>query len=127
MNLEGAKFVENTSLGKSTVRVSVDSYGDTVKSPSVRSNLEGGGKISVGTTPVEVTFSGTTTMILITADIDNTGVLYVGKSNVTSSGSNSITYLQPGDALEISYDDSSNALYVVGSTSGQYFWKGALL
>lgn len=90
-------------------------------------NMEGGGKVSVGTTAVEATFAGETKVIIITADKDNTGTLYVGKSNVTSTGGNAITFLEVGDAISLNYDDSTNPLYVVGSASSQAFWKGALL
>lgn len=104
----------------------VDVEFDSESNP-VRSDVEGGGKVSVGLTPVEVTFSGSPYHVLLTADIDNSGLLFVGKSTVSSTGDNSLTFLQAGDALSLSYNDSSNPLYVVGSVAGQYFWKGALL
>jgi len=90
-------------------------------------DLEGGGKVIVGTTAVETTFSGKPKSIIITADKDNTGVLYVGKSNVASTGANSLTFLEASDSVEIDYDNTSNPIYVVAGTTSQYFWKGALL
>lgn len=90
-------------------------------------DMEGGGKVSVGTAAVEVTFIGKTKSIIITADKDNTGTLYVGKSDVDSSGNNAITFLQAGEVLEMDYEDEENGLYVVAGTASQNFWKGALL
>ena len=90
-------------------------------------DVEGGGKSSVGTTRVEATFTGETRSIIITADTANTGTLYVGKSDVTNTGVNAITFLSAGEHIVIDYEDSSNALYVVASASSQNFWKGSIL
>ena len=90
-------------------------------------NLEGGGKVSVGVTAIEATFTGETKAVIITADSDNTGKLFVGKSNVTNAGANAVTFLDAGDTLTLDYDDATNAIYVVSDTASQNFWKGALL
>jgi hypothetical protein len=90
-------------------------------------DIEGGGKISVGTTAVEVTFTGVTQSIIITADADNDGKLFVGESNVASDGSNAITFLDAGDWIQLDYNDVTNGVYVVSDTASQNFWKGALL
>lgn len=112
-----------------------DSSGNSISSsnplpvsngPGTSTDLEGGGKISIGTTAIEVTFTGTTEAIIISADTDNTGTLYVGKSDVASDGSNAITFLEAGESLEMDYEDSSNAIYIVASVISQNFWKGAL-
>ncbi len=89
-------------------------------------DLEGGGKISVGTTAVEVTFTETTESIIITADSANTGILYIGKSDVTNTGANALTFLKRYDSVTLDYDDVDNALYVVSDTTSQNFFKGAL-
>lgn len=89
-------------------------------------DLEGGGKISVGTSAVEATFTGTTESIIISADTSNTGTLYVGKSDVASDGSNAIAFLEAGESLEMDYDDATNAIYVIASAVSQNFWKGSL-
>lgn len=117
---------ENLNPFSESNPLAVDIEFDANSNP-IRSNLEGGGMVSVGTTPVEMTFTGVPFHILLTADINNTGTLYVGKSNVTSTGANAVTFLQPGDALSMAYDDSSNAVYVVASAASQNVWKGALL
>lgn len=101
---------------------------EDISDQQVATDMEGGGKISVGTSAVEVTFTGTPTeSIIITADMDNTGILYVGKSNVATDGSNAFVPLFPNESAIIDYNDSSNAVYVVGSAASQNFWKGALL
>jgi hypothetical protein len=86
-----------------------------------------GGPVTVGTSAVELTFSGTTVTIIIQSDPDNTGRVWVGKSNVTSAGANAMTQLEPGDGLELSLDDSSNAVYAVSDTASQNVFKMALL
>lgn len=95
--------------------------------PVISTDMEGGGEIAVGTTAVEVSFTGTTKTIIITAKSTNSGTLYIGKSNVASNGSNSVTFLEAGDSVSIDYDDSDNPVYVVASTTSQAFYKGALL
>jgi len=111
-----------------TLRViNVDSSGTLETVQGVKTDIEGGGKVSVSTTAIEATFTGTISSILISADVNNSGTLYVGKSNVASDGSNAITFLSAGDTVSFDYDDATNAIYVVASTTGQYFWKGATL
>ena len=90
-------------------------------------DMEGGGKISVGTSAVEATFTGATKSIIISADVANTGTLYIGKSNVTDAGANAIAFLLAGESIVIDYDDASNAVYVVATAASQNFWKGALI
>ena len=98
-----------------------------VSDVSTSNDMEGGGVVVVGTTAVAVTFTGVTKAIIISADIANTGTLYVGKSNVTSAGANAFACLEAGESLTIEYDDATNAVYVVASIAAQNFWKGALL
>ena len=107
------------------LKVSVEEFEDVVN--PVRKDIEGGGKTSIGATATEIVFTGLTTHILITADINNTSILYVGESNITSVGANAITFLQPGDAIELSYNDVDNPLYIVAGSGTQNYWKGALL
>lgn len=89
-------------------------------------DMEGGGKISVGTTRVEITFIGTTQSIVVRADPNNTGLLFVGKEDVDNTGANAITFLKKGDSVVIDYEDAANAYYVVSDTASQNFWKGAV-
>jgi hypothetical protein len=108
------------------VAILLDTDGNVIPVP-IRKDMEGGGKISVGTTAVEVTFTGTTTTIIISADPENTGTLYVGKSDIDSSGNNSLTFLEAGEDIAIRYDDSENPIYIVASVASQNYFKGALL
>lgn len=132
--------VENIKIDADTINLNTDQLEakldtlngkvateETLQKISPSSDMTGGGKISIGTSAVEVGFTGTTKSIVITADKDNTGVLYVGKSDILSDGSNAVTFLRASDSLTIDYDDSTNAIYVVASVASQYFWKGALL
>jgi len=89
-------------------------------------DLQGNGKTAVGTTAVAVVFTGTPESIIISADTSNTGTLYIGKSDVTNLGANAITFLEAGESVEIDYDDTSNALYVVASAVSQNYWAGCL-
>ena len=90
-------------------------------------NIEGKGKNAVGTTAVEVTFTGTPTAIIIKADKDNTGLLFVGKSDVTNLGANAFIPLEAGEAIAVELNDTTNAVYVVSDTAAQNYWAGAVL
>lgn len=120
---------ESVNAGYTTAgnpKSSIEEYDDAV-SP-FRKDIEGLGIQTVGTTAVALVFTGTPTRaIKITALEDNSGYIYVGKSNVTSVGANSIDYLRPGEYIVISYDDVSNPIYVVGSAAGQQYIAGAIL
>lgn len=59
--------------------------------------------------------------VAIKADNDNTGSIYVGREDVTSSDG---FRLEAGEAIMIEIDDLSK-VYVVGSASGQnFYWMG---
>lgn len=90
-------------------------------------DMEGGGIISVGTTAVEMSFTGTPKTITISAISSNTGTIYIGKSTVTNAGANAIAFLLPGESIELDYNDTTNALYAVASVAAQSIVKGALL
>lgn len=100
---------------------------DALTSPSLSKDLIGGGKISVGTTAVEMTFASATESIIITADKDNTGLIFIGKSNVTNLGANAFVPLNASEALIIEFDDASNGIFAVSDTVSQNIWKGALI
>jgi hypothetical protein len=126
--LSQTRMLASTDGGTTWVSVKGTAEGElVVNNDPPATNVEGGGKISVGTTAVEITFTGTTKSVIISADKDNTGVLYVGKSDVTSAGANALVFLVAGESVSIDYEDTSNALYVVASAASQYFFKGALI
>jgi len=91
------------------------------------SDLEGLGSFTVGTSAVEVAFTGATESIIITAGTSNTGLIFVGKSDVTNTGANAITFLDIGESVVVDYDDSTNAIYVVSDTASQTVFAGAAL
>lgn len=97
-----------------------------VTSNAIPTDMEGGGKIAVGTARIPVTFIGTTKSIIISAEVTNTGQLYVGKDDVESDGSSAIVFLEAGENIVIEYEDGTNDVYVVASIAAQNFWKGAL-
>ena len=113
--------------GTTNVRAIVTASG-AVKTDSTSSiDIEGGGKVAVTSAASEITFTGTTKSIIITADKDNTQDIYIGESNVTNAGANALTFLSAGDTLTLDYNDTSNALYIVSATGSQNYWKGATL
>jgi len=108
------------------VSLLVNSDGSLVIDSKETTDLEGNGIVAVGTTAVEVAFTGTTQTIIISASTSNTGVLYVGKSDVASDGSNALVFLEAGENVELDFNDSTNAVYVVADTADQSFIAGCL-
>lgn len=88
-------------------------------------DVEGNGVQTVGTTPVEIVFTGTTESILISAGDLNLGRVYIGKADVTSAGANAVTYLAAGESFTVNYDDTTNPFYIVGSIADQEYVVGA--
>ena len=80
----------------------------------------------MGTTAVEMTFTGTTRVISLMSDADNTGKVWWGLSDVDSSGDNALGRLTADRAVEIEFDDSSNAIFAVSDTASQVVIKVAL-
>ena len=92
-----------------------------------RKDIEGLGDIVVGTTQVQIVFSGTPTTIRIKADAGNTGIIFLGKNGVLANGTNDFIRLVADDELTIDYDDTSNPLFVISDLAGQKISGGALL
>lgn len=113
------------STNAQKTRLSVNSNG-ILEGLQASTDFEGS-PVTIGTTAVEITFTGTTSSIMIESDVENTGFVYVGKSNVTNSGANAMTKLEPGASITIELNDSSNAIYAVSDTAGQTVYKMALL
>ena len=90
-------------------------------------DLEGKGDIAVGTSEVEITLSGVSKEIRIRADVDNTGIIFIGKTGVLSDKSNDYVRLEAGDELIIQYNDVTNALFAISDTAAQTINVGALL
>jgi hypothetical protein len=85
-----------------------------------------GADVTVGTTPVELTFTGTTMSISIKAASTNTGIIYVGTSTVLSDGTNAIAELTADSAISFDYNDGDLAVYVVASVAAQKIYKMGL-
>ena len=115
------------SDGVNDVQIKVNSDGSLVSDSKESTDLEGKGIITVGTTAVELTFTGTPQTVIISAPTSNYGIIYIGKSNVTTAGANSMAFLEAGESIEIDYNDSTNALYVVSDTASQSVIAGCLL
>jgi len=120
---EHTKFREKD--GGTAVAVTLN--GETVVTDAAETTDFEGGPVTVGTTAVEITFSGTTQSILLTSDITNTGTVYLGKSNVTNAGANAMTQMEPGGSVGIKLDDFSNAIYLVSDTVAQNVFKMSLI
>jgi hypothetical protein len=85
-----------------------------------------GGAVTIGTTPVEITFTGTTQAIAIKAASTNTGIIYIGGASIDSSGNNATGELTADSFISIDLNDSSAPLYVCASISSQRVFKFAL-
>jgi len=85
-----------------------------------------GGTVAIGTSAVEITFTGVTKGVMITADHANGTMVYLGGSTVAQSGSSAIVSLYPGESCSFDLNDSGVAVYCVGGTTGQKVYKFAL-
>lgn len=85
-----------------------------------------GAPVTVGTTAVEMTFTGTTRSITLMSDADNTGKVWFGLSNVDNTGANAFGRLTPDRAVTLELNDSSAAIYAVSDTASQTVYKVAL-
>ena len=85
-----------------------------------------GGPVTVGTSAVEMTFSGITQSIKIASASTNAGTIYIGKSDVTSAGLNALDELVTGQALIMELNDASEPIYAVASIAAQKVYKQAL-
>ena len=109
------------------VAIKLNTDGSLVVDGKESIDLEAGDLEAVGTSAVEVTFTGVTQAMSIQSHPNNSGLIYVGKSDVTNLGANAGMILQPGDAIELNYNDITNGVYVVSDTAAQQFLKMALL
>ena len=91
--------------------------------PSTGTN---GGPVTVGTTEVEMTFTGTTGSIMIQSDSDNTGNVWIGLTGITNSGGNALAKLDPGSSISMDLNDASSAIFAISDTASQNVLKMAL-
>lgn len=107
-------------------RVRVNSDGELIVAGGSSNDMEGA-DVTVGTVAVEMTFAGDTQGVQIQADHDNTGTIWVGKSNVSSAGANAFTRLEAGESISVDYDDGDNAIYAISDTASQKVYKFAVI
>ena len=108
--------------------VAVNTDGELVvaESGGVSDALEGA-PVTVGTTAVELTFSGTTNSINIMSDHDNTGKIWWGPATVDNTGANAYGRLGAGQSVTVDLDDTSSAVYVCSDTAAQTVYKVGLV
>jgi len=111
----------NIQVGDSDVAA-----GNPVPTNEVEPTGVNGGDVAVGTSEVEMTFSGTTQSLMIQSDPDNTGKVWVGNTGITNSGGNAFAQLEPGDAVSMDLNDASAAMYAISDTASQNVFKSAL-
>lgn len=103
----------------------VDSDGNDVTELDEATDYNGG-PVTVGTSAVEMTFTGATKSLFVQSDHDNTGTIWIGGATIDNTGANAVARLDAGEALTIDFDDSSNAWYAVSDTASQKVYKLAL-
>ena len=85
-----------------------------------------GSPVTIGTTAVEMTFTGTTQSIAIKSASTNTGLIWFGPAGVTNTGANAYGELTADSAVEIGLNDASAPIYCVSDTATQKVYKAAL-
>ena len=124
-NAAETRRITSTALGS---KIGIDAYvsGGTISTNVVDITGFNGGTVAVGTVPVELTFTGITQGIMVTADHNNGTAVYIGGAAVAQDGDAAITSLWPGESVSVDLNDASTALYVIGGTVGQKVYKVAL-
>jgi len=101
--------------------------GELLVKASVKSSTGiNGGAVTVGTTQVEMTFTGTTKSIMIQSKVANTGNIWVGLTGVTNTGGSALAQLSPGQSVSMDLDDASVAIFAISDTATQTVYKSAL-
>lgn len=85
-----------------------------------------GGPVTVGTSAVELTFTGTTKVISIKAASTNTGLIWFGLTGIGNDGTAALGELTADAAVEIELDDAAAAIFVISDTVAQTVYKAAL-
>ena len=111
----------NVRIDPTTNRLLVDAITDPTESTGIN-----GGPVTVGTSAVELTFTGTTQTISIKSASTNTGLIWFGPDTVDNTGANAYGELTADSAVEIELNDASAAIYVCSDTATQKVYKAAL-
>ena len=107
--------------------VTVDNAnGSPVPTNEIQATGINGGDASVGTTQVEMAFTGATKSIMIQSKVSNTGSIWIGLIGVTNVGGNAFTQLSPGQSVSIDLNDASAAIYAISDVVSQTVYKAAI-
>ena len=112
--------------------VGIKNAADTTVNPATedtviaQATFDHGRKSSISTSAVQMTTVSFSAVkgVLVVADKDNSGKVYVGNSDVTADTTDATDgiELNAGDAVVIPVDNP-NKIYIIGSASGQkVFW-----
>lgn len=114
-----------------TIRVVADSAGRLITGGTTIVDITevtdfNGGTVAIGTAPVELTFTGITQSIMVTADHANGTMVYLGGSAVAQSGSAAIVSLYPGESCTMDLNDGTSPIFACAGTTSQKIYKVAL-
>lgn len=123
--ISGLLAHSDTSNAAELIRVVVTSKGALI-TDAVEVTGFNGGTVAIGTAAVELTFTGVTQSIMITADIGNSDVVYIGGSTVANDGANAITYLNADQNVTVDLNDADTPLYACGAAVGLKIYKVSL-
>ena len=86
-----------------------------------------GAPVTVGTAAVQLTFARIPSSIHIQADHDNTGSIWIGADDITSTGLNAFIRLDAGEGMGMDYNPIEQPIYAVASAAAQKVYKLALV
>lgn len=90
--------------------------------PYTQEKIDHGSKSSISTSAVQIIVASRPCKVgvIIKADDDNSGDVYIGNSDVTAGGADATDgfRLTAGDGMFIEVDDA-NMVYAIGSAAGQ--------
>src|SRR3972149_2157079 len=92
--------------------------GPHVTSPNLRAMKK---TIGTNTEPLGVAGAEPVHEIILKADINNTGIVYVGGGTVSSTGANGFA-LGAGEAIQGLRVNDLGVVFVAGSVAGQIIW-----
>lgn len=107
------------SLGTSERLATEDTQSEISAKLDPATDIETQDLITVGLTPVEITFANTKGVVILCAADTNSGNLFIGKSDVENDGDKAFVVLSPGQTRAFTYDKAFNSLYAISSSSGQ--------
>lgn len=120
MPLYNSKLVRGVSTPGTSERLATEqTQSDISAKLDPATDIETQDLITVGLTPVEITFANTKGVVVLCAADTNLSNLFIGKSDVEYNGNKAFVVLSPGQTRAFTYDKSVNPLYVISNSSGQ--------